>query len=147
MNSHHLRLSALVSSLLSAVALSACGGPPSPSVGRAQVEERIQAQSNGLIRLVSFDKTNGIEQDMNGMKLYEMDWTGEIEFLGDCMWGGGGPFGGGISFNAVPGWPAGGLDAFNPRYFGKQQARKGQRQKIGGKFVFQKTEQGWRVVG
>ena len=81
------------------------------------------------------------------MKLYEMDWTGEIEFLGDCMWGGGGPFGGGGSFNAVPGWPGGGIDAFNPRYFGKQRARKGQRQKIEGKFMFQKTEQGWRVVG
>ncbi|MBS1873903.1 MAG: hypothetical protein JSU00_11875 [Acidobacteria bacterium] len=142
---HRLRLPALLSALLVTIVQSACvGGRPSPSAGSAQLEQQIHNQSNGLIKLVSFDKTNGVDQEMNGVKVYEMDWTAEIEFLGNCMWGAG-PFGG-DSFTAVPGWPGGGLDAFNPRFFGKQRARKGQRQKIEGKFMFQKAEQGWRLV-
>jgi hypothetical protein len=147
MNLHQMKLPALVIAVLTTLALLGCGGKPSLSDGRKQLEGQIQAQSNGLIRLVSFDKTNGVEQNMNGMNLYEMDYTAEIEFLGDCMWGSGGAFGGGRIFEAFPGSPGGGLDAFNPRYFLKQKARKGERRKIEGKFMFQKTEQEWRLVG
>ena len=147
MDAHQMKLPAFVIAVLTTLALFGCGGKPSLSDGRKQLEGQIQAQSNGLIRLVSFDKTNGVEQNMNGMNLYEMDYTAEIEFLGDCMWGSGGALGNGRSFEAVPGWPGGALDAFNPRYFLKQKARKGERRKIEGKFMFQKTEQGWRLVG
>ena len=97
------------------------------------------------------DPQNGVLKSIDGgqtwTSLYEMDYTAEIEFLGDCMWGSGGAFGGDRSFEAFSGWPGGGLDAFNPRYFLKQKARKGERRKIEGKFMFQKTEQEWRLVG
>jgi len=136
----------LLIALAMLLAMTGCGGPPSASEGRKQLESRIQSESNGLIRLVSFDKTNGVQQDFNGMKLYEMDYSAEMEFLDNCMWGGGGLLGWDGSFQAVRGQPGTGLDAFNPIYYGKQKANKGQHQKVSGKFMFQKTEQGWRLA-
>jgi hypothetical protein len=126
--------------------LAGCGGPPSSSDGRQQLENRIQNQSNGLIKLTSFEKTNGVAQELMGMKFYEMEYSAEIEFLDDCMWGGGGPFGWDGSFQAVRGQPGTGADAFNPTFFGKQKASKGQLRKVTGKFTFQKTEAGWRLA-
>lgn len=86
-------------------------------------------------------------REYGGIKAYEFDYSAEIEFMDDCMWGGGGPFGWNGSFAANRGQPNGGLDSFNPAYFGKQPAKKGQRQKLCGKFQFEKTERGWRLVG
>lgn len=139
-------MSKLAIALLTALVISGCSGPPSPSDGRKQLEGQIQAQSNGLIRLVSFDKTNGLELDIMGRKLYEMEYTAEIEFLDDCMWSGGGLLGWGGSFLAVRGERPGGTMGLGSAYIGMQQVRKGQRQKVNSKFTFEKTEQGWRLA-
>lgn len=139
-------MSKLAIALLTALVISGCGGPPSPSDGRKQLEGRIQAQSNGLIRLVSFDKTNGLDRDIGGRKIYEMEYTAEIEFLDNCMWSGGGLLGWDGSFRAVRGERPGGIEAFNPEYLEMPEVRKGQRKKVNGKFTFEKTEQGWRLA-
>lgn len=129
-------------SLFAIVALSACGGPPTESDGRKILEAKIQSQSNGLIKLVSFEKTNGVQMEHMGMKAYMMDFQAEIEFLDDCMWDGSAPsiFAG--SFNAVRDQPSGN-DSLSPAYAGKQKATKGQRHKGPGIFIFKKSEQGW----
>jgi len=132
--------------LCAAALLAACSGPPSESDGRSALESKVQAQSNGLIKVASFQKTNGVAREFGGVKAYELDYTAEIEFTDDCMWGGGGPFGWDGSFEAARGQPRGALDSFNPKYFGKQAAKKGQRQKVTGKFAFEKTERGWRLT-
>jgi hypothetical protein len=72
--------------VLIALILSGCGGPPSASEGRKVIEDKIQANSNKLIRLVSFDKTNGIDRSNGSTKLYQLDYTAVIEFLDKCNW-------------------------------------------------------------
>ena len=126
--------------------LVACSGPPTESDARNALESKIQRQSNGLIKIAAFQKTNGMAREYGGIKAYEFDYVAEIEFTDDCMWGGGGPFGWDGSFEATRGQPHGALDSFNPKYFGKQAANKGQRQKVSGKFAFEKTERGWRLT-
>ena len=50
------------------VGLAGCSGTPSVFQARAKLEGQIQQQSNGLIRLVSFQKTDGAMHDMMGIK-------------------------------------------------------------------------------
>lgn len=121
----------------SVVILAGCSGPPSESDGRNALEEKIRANSNGLIRLASFQKTNGIAQEIEGMKLYEMEYTADIEFLEDCVWSG--TYRGEARlFYAEPRGQRKWFGAFEP-------ASKGQHQRLTGRFSFQKAEKGWRL--
>ena len=65
-----------------------CSDKPSESDGRAKLESRIQQQSNALIRVASFQKTDGVLHDMMEYQ-YQMSYTAEVEFLDDVMWSGG----------------------------------------------------------
>jgi hypothetical protein len=139
-----MKMPMLAIEVLTVLALSGCGGPPSPSDGRKQVETQIQAESNGLIRLVSFDKTNGLDRDLGGRKLYEMEYTAEIEFLDNCIWNSGGERGWNGSFVAIlkqPGHEGSFRGSFDPL-----EPSKGEHQRVNGKLKFEKTEQGWRLV-
>jgi len=116
------------------------GCSPGASDGKQIIETRIQQQSNGLIKLVSFKKTNGQAMEPMGIKAYTMNYTAEIEFLDDCTWGSGGALGWPGTFAAVRGRP-------NPMFinFSASEVKKGQRVTVSGEFVFQKTEQGWQL--
>ena len=138
MNSFQVRMPKLVVAVFTVLALCGCGGQPSPSEGRKELERQIQAQSNGLIKLVSFDKTNGVNQEVQGMSLYEMDFTAEIEFLDDCIWDGEQIYTP-MNFRAQRGERS----VFN---IGWKKAGKGQHKKVNGQFMFQSTEQGWRIA-
>ena len=81
-----------------------------------------------------------------GTKVYELDYTADLEFLDDCMWNGGGN-GFGAPFDAIRGRPQNGIGAFAPNVFGKAAANKGQHQTTSGKMIFEKTENGWQVSG
>jgi|ERR1043166_5532311 len=121
-------------------------GRPSESEARAALDQKIRNQSRGLIRLASFQKTNGMEQNFGGMRAYQMDYTADIEFVNDCMWSGGNSLEGWSGdFVAQSGQQSGGLDGFLSLSQGMQQARRGQHQRISGQFHFVKTEQGWRL--
>jgi len=147
----HLSSPRFAAALLAVLVLSGCGGPPSSSDGRKQLEIRIQSESNGLIQLVSFDKTNGMEMEMGGMKVYKMEYTAEIECLENCSWGGGGMFGAWDGhFRAIKGSVdtsgLNGLMAIASGTQGMTKANKGQRTKVKGDFAFMKTEQGWKLA-
>ena len=117
-----------------AILLAACSGSgsiPSESDGRSALEQKIQKQSNGLIRLISFQKTNGIEQDIFGMKQYRLEYTAEIEILGDCAW---------VGNDGIVGWDG----RFNTNR-GKSRS-KGERHKVSAYLEFEKAENGWRIV-
>jgi hypothetical protein len=129
-----------------AVALAGCSDTPSASNARAKLENQIQQQSNGLIKLVSFEKTDGAMHEMMGMKAYEMSYTAEVEFLDDCLWSAGNNFTGWEgNFRAQRGQaPSGGaLNAFFNASQGLQPAKKGDRFKFTGRMNFEKTERGW----
>lgn len=120
------------------VLLVGCSSTPSASDGEKILVDTIQKQSNGLIKLSSFKKTNGQSGEMMGVKLYSMEYDAEIEFQEDCYWGG---FLGG--FEAIRPNP-GALGEVANRMGGRRPAKKGQHEKIKGKIQFEKTEKGWR---
>ena len=121
-------------SLCIAVFLAACSPTlPSESDARSKVEQQIQNYSHGLIRLLSFEKTNGVRQE--GMGMYYIEYTAEIEFLDDCMWTSK-PF-----FWATPGIRERESGGFNDE---QKPGKKGEHRKTTGAVRFTKTEKGWQ---
>jgi hypothetical protein len=119
-----------------------CSGPPSASTGRAALEQKIQRESNGFIKLVSFEKTDGVSQEAMGMKIYTLKYTAEIEFTDNCFWGdGNGLIGWGGNFSADRSTGMALLDASTHFKAGK----KGQKEKVTSSLTFQKTENGWNL--
>lgn len=66
--------------VLLALSVSACSqGKPD---GKVDVEKQINSEFGGLVRLVSYEKTNGIDGEDVGIKTYEVEYQAEIEFTG-----------------------------------------------------------------
>jgi hypothetical protein len=119
---------------------------PTPSVANAKeiINGRIERQSKGRIMLVSFQKTNGQMGEIFGVKVYQLSYKGEIEFLEECFWvkgmdaaAGLGP----VSFRTVTRQEGlrnrlGALD-------NRRLMQKGARSEISGQITFEKTEKGW----
>ncbi len=120
--------------VLTALFLAGCSSQPSESTGQKIIEKSIQAQSNGLIKLVSFRKTNATSPDRNH---YLLEYEMEIEYLDNC-------------------WVDGmGLEVTPPKFKASRLApdrfdflalkkRKGEKEKMSGYLGFEKTEKGWR---
>lgn len=127
-------------------ALCGCSHKPSAADGRRKLENQIHQQSNGLVKLVSFEKTDGSMQEMMGMKTYAMSYAAEIEFVEDCLWSGGNNLTGWDgSFRAQRGQAPqdGGLMDVFYKTQGVKPAKKGERFKFTGSMDFEKTERGW----
>lgn len=127
---------------------SGCSRMPTQSDGQSALERKIQRESNGLIHLISFQKTDGLAQEVMGVKTYQLQYTAEIEFTDSCAWGDG---------SALVGWQ-GGFSA--DRSSGSSQmamlmdmsvhykkGAKGQREQVSSTLVFIKTENGWSLTG
>jgi hypothetical protein len=129
-----------------AIALTSCSNAPSAADARTKLEAQIREQSNSLITLVSFQKTDGAMQEFMGMKGYQMSYAAEVEFNDDCLWSGG---------NNLMGWdgsfraeridpaPRGGVREFFYVSQGLKPAKKGERFRFTGHLNFEKTERGW----
>jgi hypothetical protein len=133
-----MQLLRILASLFAVAVLTGCDGTPSESDGRKLFESSIQSRCNGLIKLVSFEKTDGVQQELFGMKFYEMKFTAGIEILDDCTWN---IWDEGKGVSASRRQPGEGLGL--SRNFGYNLGSKGQLCKVSGKFTFQKTEKGW----
>ena len=123
------------------VLLAGCSGRPSESDARAALEQKIQRQSNGLIQLLSFRETNGVERDLGIIKTYHVAYTAEIQFTEDCGWGGGGFLVGwdGNFYADPPDSLVGILGHF-------KAGRKGQQEQVSAYLTFLKTQNGWRLA-
>ena len=110
-----------------------CSGPSSPSesVGKQIVERQIQEQSKGLIKLVSFRKTNAT----GGDAAYQMEYEVEIEFSDDVRV---------FQDPMMKGPFYAEVGAVQPIHFMMKQRRKGEKTKQTGTLGFEKTEKGWR---
>jgi hypothetical protein len=129
-----------------ALALVGCSDKPSESDARQKLQNQVQQQSNGLIKLVSFQKTDGAMHEMMGMKAYEMSYAAEVEFVDDCFWSGGNNLSGWEgSFYAERGQaaPSGGLQDFFNLSQGRKAAKRGEHFTFTGRMNFEKTERGW----
>lgn len=136
-----------ISALTGVVLLSiftSCSSTPSATTAREIINSRIERQSKGRIRLVSLQKTNGQMGEIFGVKVYQLSYKGEIEFLEECFWvkgmdaaAGLGP----VSFRTVTRQEGlrdrlGALD-------NRRLMQKGARSEISGEITFEKTEKGW----
>ena len=136
------------------VTLFLCAGCSSqPSAGDAErvIQQKIDSQSGGRIKLAGFTKTNGQKGELLGVQIYSLEYEAEIEFMEECKWIQE-PFSQQVSFRTAvpPKQPDGGFrwdnfmdDRMNPGTVMK----KGQRQKLKGSVDFEKTERGWRAAG
>jgi hypothetical protein len=126
-----------------------CSSGPSSSEAEEFVRGKIDKQSQGRIKLVSFSKTNGLEATPNGVRTYQLDYEADIEFADDCRWGTQDAFGhwrGDFSVfphDPPPDYGYGPMPVLYPPF---REATKGSRTKVQGSVIFQKTEAGWRRV-
>ena len=122
---------------------------PSERDGERVIRDRILRQSEGRIRLLNFKKTNGQDRNFLGVQLYSMEYEVEFEFTESCKWvtGFAGEQTGYRTARPVADHPTGGWDwdkwnddMQNPG----DPVQKGQRKRLRGEMVFQKTERGWK---
>ena len=104
------------------------------------LDRQIQNQSNGKIKLVSFKKTNGME-DGNS---YQLEYEAQIEFLaGPAFWNRGSAIDP-LSFEFSNGQLGSGATAqLLGAVVGANNVQQGQHLTVKGVFRFQKTERGW----
>jgi hypothetical protein len=139
MNTLQMKMIKITTVILTALFLFGCGGPPSVSEGRKLIEDKIQTGSSKYVKLISFDKTNGIDRNNGNTKLYELDYVAEIEFLDNCNWNS-------STFEATA------YRAPDPNLImdlpeaGWRVAEKGVRTKVNGKLMLEMTEKGWRIT-
>lgn len=136
-------------SVLSLFFLMGCSSSPSAGEGKSAVQGRIDKQSEERIKLVKFEKSNGVQGERMGFKIYEMEFESEIEFTEECKWVTG-LFGQELSFKTAKlvAEPKSGFswnkfmdDSQNPG----RAVTKGTKVQLSGVILFLKKERGWSV--
>jgi hypothetical protein len=133
--------------LLSAVILAGCGSdtPSTSDAKDAFLKKTISQSIYGIdykdcVDLNDFNKTNGLSADVNGVKVYELDYEATLKFKAVCY---GNYFPESESLNALstqkPADPPKWMTNAKP----VQTHNIGDTLKIKGKLVFHKTENGW----
>jgi hypothetical protein len=59
---------------------------PSSEDAQRIIQQKIQTESKGCMKLNSFKKTDGIERQVFGAKVYTLKYEAEIQFLEECKW-------------------------------------------------------------
>src|ERR1039457_2533982 len=70
----------------SAFIFAGCSSKPSEGDGKQAVQNQINQDAQGRIKLVEFHKTNGQMAEINAVKIYSLAFGAEIEFTEDCKW-------------------------------------------------------------
>lgn len=107
-------------------------------LARQHLESQIAADSKGAFTLVGFKKTNGYNQERDGMKLYTLEWEAQLQAQAD-------------------GWKAGWSDfrlassrpnALEAAVMGvsTHHILRGATAALLGKSTLQKADRGWRVM-
>ena len=148
----------VLASVAVALAFTACSPQPSEGSAKSLVEQLIQQNAHGCMKLISLEKTNGVENDFMGHRTYNLECSATVEFLQDCycdLYS---------DFTATPGRLLGEYDVTpnhelrrKPQYEGRFLGwdykgppamhfwRRGDRETlIKIKLGFEKTERGWR---
>ncbi|HEY5041849.1 MAG TPA: hypothetical protein VIK53_07585 [Verrucomicrobiae bacterium] len=133
----------------SALFFAGCSSNPSPGDAKQAVQNQINQDAQGRIKLIEFHKTNGQLAEINAVKVYSLEFEADIEFTTECKWITG--IAGsemGFRTSQLPDKPLGALAQFAaddgmPGSIVKQ----GQQVKISGVIRFEKKENGWSVDG
>jgi hypothetical protein len=117
---------------------------PDPSLAQQKLQKQIDSQSGGFIKIINFKKTDGQSFESNGIKGYNMSYEAVIMFEKAGIWSTW-AFGDHLDFEFHPGHvaeragPAGMLNSLQ----GGKQMRQGDRVKLVGVIIAEKSENGW----
>ena len=120
--------------------------PDERKVGE-QMGELAASQSNGVITLLGFSKTDGKNGVRDGVETYVMEYVAEVRFGASCRWLGMGFGPGVLEFKvAVP--PAR-MNAMDEMLFYSTNPgpsmQRGDKVRIKGELHFDRSERGWRL--
>lgn len=118
-----------------------CSGKPDISEFEAELNEKIEAESNGNISLTEIEKTNSTEQEIFGQKAYSMSYKATITFNDNC-WIYTNQSGFGPKFESFKTYSE------EPEFFPSlghvaSYAKKDQTVSFNGKVTYFETENGW----
>jgi hypothetical protein len=133
-----LAVSAVFAGLLAFAGCSSSFANPSASDAQKVLETKIQNESQGRIKLVSLQKTNGQTRQIEGVNVYHLEYQADIEFTANCKWVK--SFDGSLSLRTTPP-PANALMDSDPG----PVMQAGQLQTINSAVDFEKTENGWQA--
>lgn len=116
-------------------------------IAREILETKIAGQSKGMVKLVDFEKANGIKQSFNGMEFYILEYSATVEFPQET-WGECGNDNIETCFKYErfhKGMPSErDVHVMDSNGISFTQFNAGSKVKTAGKMSFQKTEKGWR---
>ena len=131
--------------------LGGCSLKPTESDGQRAVQNQITQDSEGRITLTEFHKTNGQAAEVNGVKLYSLEFEAEIAFTEACRWLLADPVNRKYSFRtaAIPQSNMNQIQTLlgHLNTGDGSAVAKGQIVKITGTISFEKKEKGWSVEG
>jgi hypothetical protein len=116
--------------------------PPLAADARHVLEQQMHEQSGGVMRLLSFEKTNGIERDLMGTRGYQIDYTAEVEFLDDCAWVAGGKWFG-QNFAVIRDRSRATSQIME--LYDLEWVNKGSRRRFASSVMLEQAEHGWRL--
>ena len=125
-------------------ALFMVGCSPSPEQARQVLQQRIESQAKGHIKLTSFIKTDGQDVQFMGTKGYRLTYIAEVEFDQDGVWTTWAQ-NGYLGFEFSPGAQMAKTATMQllGSVQGDEQVHRGQRIKISGVMDGTKSENGW----
>ena len=108
------------------------------SLAREHLQQEVSSQSGGALTVAALAKTNGYDQNREGMTLYKLEWEARLA-VQSRAWKAGWS-----DFRVTSSAP----NAFESAVLGvtPAQLRKGATAVLRGESTLQKTEQGWRVL-
>ena len=120
--------------------ISGCSNPPSSSLGEDSLQKIVSEQSENKINVEFFEKTNGIEREIAGQKIYTMEYSAKIHFQ-KSGWKSGDAFVGYFNSFSLTDQHPDGWDNFAKKwiYFEKNAIVE-----LTGEIIFEATENGWR---
>lgn len=101
------------------------------------LQQKISDQSGNALKMESFTKTNGTEQEVMGVKMYVLEWAAQVSVLNDVWKAKNGIIGDWHDFKTT--------QKAEGSVFGDLHLNAGASIHFIGKSKFKKTEKGWMV--
>jgi len=133
-----------ITALMSLIVLSSCGDDRATKA-KDYLQQKIADESGNAFKLESFTKTNGVEHELMGMKIYTLEWDAQVSVQKE-VWKS--RMETSINFLTYDTWGDFKVMTKVPKEFvNKAHLIAGTTIRFKGDCEFQKTDNGWLVEG
>ncbi|HTE01928.1 MAG TPA: hypothetical protein VK668_21715 [Mucilaginibacter sp.] len=144
MKTLNCKIMAVLIMVITTLTFPSCSSDTRVSQAREKLEEQVQKESKGLIKLKNLVKVNGKESSLLGAKIYEMDFKVTVEYQDDCYkntdsWGG--LWNNYFTVVKDPQQERSFYNAYSPANY--KQYKKGTKEEITGIAFYEMKEKGW----